>query len=47
MYKVQCIHLIDTNEVERVINVINRENGVIKFVEHEKYDMYIIYEVGE
>lgn len=44
MYKVKCLHILDINEVGRAVDAINKEHGVIKFIEHEKYDMYIIYE---
>jgi hypothetical protein len=45
MYKVFYLHTIDTSKMQYAIDAINKEKGVIKFVEHEKYDMYIIYEV--
>jgi hypothetical protein len=45
MYKVKYLHIIDVSLLQRAINEINKENGVIKFIEHEKYDMYIIYAV--
>jgi hypothetical protein len=47
MYKVKRFRILDPNEVGRAIEAINKENGAIRFIEHEKYDMYIIYEVGE
>ena len=45
MYKVWYLHTIDINEMQHAIDAINKEKGVIKFIEHEKYDMYIIYEM--
>ena len=45
MYKVKHFRILDPNEVGRAIEAINKEHGAIRFVEHEKYDMYIIYAV--
>jgi len=46
MYKLCKVHTFDADGLKSIIDTINHENGIIRFIEHEQYAMYIIYEVS-
>jgi hypothetical protein len=45
MYKFCMFSTGSHFDLENAMNVINNDHGVIQFVESNRYNMYIIYEV--